>query len=659
MVYAIDSITVGPPPTDPTAAPTVLYNASTINPTIGSTTLRDNSNRVKVTLYFDAPGTVSIGFAVDGILQTTLSANISTIQVNRPYAMWFTYPKARDIPGEHVISVAWTGQLGLNFPFTIEAAPVPTTEEIAAQVSASAADLWEWIFQQRGLVCDTVDVNGQPAVRERWTSPAGITIPADQPITISSYWMGKSQPWPIYNGQRAPRDIVISQPYYISAVVDGVPLGIVNFDQGFEYDNVENRTVQMEPGAIPPGPHLVVLRCGIWAQGLGNVFVASPPFRITVEPPAPCSDTNPCATGFTCQNGVCIPQPVIPGGIMCRLAVTADKLNAIFPGSPFSVHVHVRKNGEPVSGPTAALFIDGTKVASDTVMDGEITLDSAVPQAATMGSALRGTVTVSGLEDCNGGETAISIPVARRAGRKIDLFVDQPIIDGLTTTLRAYVLCSGGPSQGESVKFSVDGKAIATSTTEVGLATTTWQPTAIPSRSHKIVALVAKSDVCPLDEAATTSRNVQVFTPREAMTATPTKYGLLAGEEEKVKAELVQLGTPEVLLPSQLPLFTIPSFPGLSTELPGVETPGLPSAPTPTQGYGTIVIPDLGLPVKFADAPVSITIDGIPVGAPPVSQEVKAGTHTVNVSVKGLTPISKRVTVSAGEAQILSGLYMM
>jgi hypothetical protein len=67
-------------------------------------------------------------------------------------------------------------------------------------------------------------------------------------------------------------------------------------------------------------------------------------------------------------------------------------------------------------------------------------------------------------------------------------------------------------------------------------------------------------------------------------------------------------------------------------------TPVLPTAPTGTltAPQGTIVIPAITLPAMYAAFPIQLSIDGMDVGAPPVTYSVAPGTHIVDIKVKGL-----------------------
>jgi len=51
-----------------------------------------------------------------------------------------------------------------------------------------------------------------------------------------------------------------------------------------------------------------------------------------------------------------------------------------------------------------------------------------------------------------------------------------------------------------------------------------------------------------------------------------------------------------------------------------------------------------------------VEIDGKPVGSPPLNIYVSPGIHYVTISLKGFTPISKKITVNSGETITISGI---
>jgi hypothetical protein len=107
--------------------------------------------------------------------------------------------------------------------------------------------------------------------------------------------------------------------------------------------------------------------------------------------------------------------------------------------------------------------------------------------------------------------------------------------------------------------------------------------------------------------------------------------------------------TPTYPLPALPSIPTIPGFPSIPT------TPVTPSVPSIVPQLGTIQIPKIPKPLGFLQYPVSIYVDGVYAGSPPLSYQVAPGTHTVSLKLQGLQDITGTYDVPAGQTITLSG----
>lgn len=226
--------------------------------------------------------------------------------------------------------------------------------------------------------------------------------------------------------------------------------------------------------------------------------------------------------------------------------------------------------------------------------------------------------------------------------------------DGQDVTVMARVMCGYTPSSGESATLEVDGQEAAKAITADGLVSFQWKATAEPSRTHKMCVSVPKSQQCSKYGGArdcktiTVSRVIpgieeQLKKEREAYDA---QLALLRQERERIR-ELTTIQIPTVTVP------TFPTEPSLPTIIP-LPTPTIPTT-TPTTGI--ISIPSVKIP-PGVDFPIEIYIDGQLIGAPPVSNEVSAGTHTVRIQLKGFTPIYLKVDVPAGGTKTIEESFI-
>lgn len=219
--------------------------------------------------------------------------------------------------------------------------------------------------------------------------------------------------------------------------------------------------------------------------------------------------------------------------------------------------------------------------------------------------------------------------------------------DGMEVTVTASVVCGVTPSSGETAIFSVDGNEVVRVTTSTGLASFKWTATVEPSRTHKLCVSVPKSSQCPNFGEARDCKTITVSR------AVPDVLERLKKERESYLSQLegqriererireISLNLPQPQL--SVPGVTVPAIPEVPT------TPSIPvPPPVEEQVPGIIDIPVVKTPPGMTYL-VEVRIDGNIIGQPPVYKEVTPGTHTVTISLKGFTPISKKVNLSPGQ----------
>jgi hypothetical protein len=216
--------------------------------------------------------------------------------------------------------------------------------------------------------------------------------------------------------------------------------------------------------------------------------------------------------------------------------------------------------------------------------------------------------------------------------------------DGMDVTITASVVCGASPSSGETAIFLVDGKEISRGTTSGGFVSFPWTATVEPSRTHKICVSIPKSSQCSQYGEARDCKTITVSR------AVPDVLERLKKERESYLAQLEaqriereKIREISLTLPLQpyVPVVTIPTIP----EVPIISIPVLPPA---EQVPGIIDIPAVTAPPGVPYS-IEIRIDGTIIGPPPVYKEVTPGTHTITISLKGFTPISKKVNLTAGQ----------
>jgi len=601
-----------------------------------------------------------------------------------------------------------------TFDITLTA---PAEEEVKKEkVTPPEADVLQWLFSQWALRPERVAINGQVVVSAgRVMSPA--TVNYNEAIRIESLWFGNQVPF-TYQGVKLPG----SNDCYIAAMVDGSLVGFTTWAQGIDYPSISGHDVIIDAGKVLPGTHLLVLVVGFSGLSDYNISVLTSAISLTVKSPknlkidvslpdllspgqssdvsvqVTCNDvgvSGALADMYLAGNKVSsgevyngrttlkctMPESATPGQeVQGRVAVTGagecgsgEKTFTLLvgehelvidltppgdlaTGAPFTVSVKVTCDGKAADGAKATLYVNNVMAATDTVIGGSVALKGAIPPDAKPRSKIAGRIEVfpGAGTPCPGGTKSFNIGVKSRAGRSVEVYIPDRVVDGQATEIRAYLTCAGEPSNGEIVTFTVDGRNIGTGTTKNGVATIVWQATTIPSPSHKIGAIVPVSDKCPGGEAAYSTKSITVLTAREAGRAAAS-YAELAGAPGRAVGEVARFVTTTAIPSGALifPTITIP-------EVPAVPLPTAPETPSvPVVSPGKISIPSVGLPEKFADSPISITIDGEPVGPPPVSKQVTPGVHTVRVQVKGLMPLYTKVTVGSGETKALTNLGFM
>lgn len=227
--------------------------------------------------------------------------------------------------------------------------------------------------------------------------------------------------------------------------------------------------------------------------------------------------------------------------------------------------------------------------------------------------------------------------------------------DGQEVTVTASVVCGFTLSSGETAAFEVDGIKVASGTTSSGTVSFRWKATPEPSRTHKLCVSVPKSAQCPKYGSARDCKTITVsrIIPgiEEQLRKEREEYAkgieALREERERIRKLLqpaISVAPAPVITTPFVPIVTIPT----PTILPGPEVPK----------QGRISIPSVELLPDVA-FPVIIYIDGERIGSPPVMLDVDPGTHTVRIELKGFTPISRKISVIAGETTHITDLRFL
>lgn len=214
--------------------------------------------------------------------------------------------------------------------------------------------------------------------------------------------------------------------------------------------------------------------------------------------------------------------------------------------------------------------------------------------------------------------------------------------DGMDVTVTASVVCGASLSSGETAIFLVDGNEISRGTTSGGFASFTWKATVEPSRTHKLCVSVPKSSQCSEFGEARDCKTITVSRAvPDIMERLKKEREAYLGQLEAQRIAREKIREISLTLPLQpyAPEVTVPTVPDVPISIPVL--------PPAEQVPGIIDIPAVTAPP--GPYPVEIRIDGNIIGPPPVYKEVTPGTHTITISLKGFTPISKKVNLTAGQ----------
>ncbi|MDO9356953.1 MAG: PEGA domain-containing protein, partial [Solirubrobacteraceae bacterium] len=241
---------------------------------------------------------------------------------------------------------------------------------------------------------------------------------------------------------------------------------------------------------------------------------------------------------------------------------------------------------------------------------------------------------------------AIPPPELGKIAKILTYPVGAPLeaFDGMDVTITASVVCGTSPSSGETAIFLVDGNEISRGTTSGGFVSFTWKATVEPSRTHKLCVSVPKSSQCSQFGEARDCKTITVSR------AVPDILERLKKERESYLGQLeAQRIAREKIREISLTLPQQPYVPEVTTPtVPEVPIISIPVLPPVEQVPGIIDIPAVTAP-PGVPYPIEIRIDGNIIGPPPVYKEVTPGTHTITISLKGFTPISKKVSLTAGQ----------
>ena len=228
--------------------------------------------------------------------------------------------------------------------------------------------------------------------------------------------------------------------------------------------------------------------------------------------------------------------------------------------------------------------------------------------------------------------------------------------EGQEVTVTASVVCGLTLSSGETAAFEVDGIKVASGTTSNGTVSFKWKATPEPSRTHKICVSVPKSAQCPKYGSARDCKTITVsrIIPgiEEQLRKEREEYAKSIEALRQERERIRQLIQPAISVVPTAPL--IPAIPYVPT-IPTIPTiPTVPTVPEVPK-HGRISIPSVEILPGVA-FPVIIYIDGERIGSPPVMLDVDPGTHTIRIELKGFTPISKKISVIAGETTQITDL---
>jgi len=263
---------------------------------------------------------------------------------------------------------------------------------------------------------------------------------------------------------------------------------------------------------------------------------------------------------------------------------------------------------------------------------------------------------------------AIGIPVVEiveipELGKIIKIIGDElKAFEGMDVTISAVVMCGARPSNGEPAILLIDGKEIERKNTANGFVSFKWTATAEPTRTHRVVVSVPKSEQCPMygdardSRSITVSRMVPGIEERLRIEREEYQSRLAAMREERERIREMSLAaraavTPVTPIIPAIPVTPIiPAIPIIPvTPVTPVEEVEVPAEP------GIIEIPAIEAPPGI-EYPVNIFIDGVLKGPPPLKIEVVPGKHEIRVELKNFPSLYRSVTLTEGQTLSITDL---
>lgn len=599
--------------------------------------LSDNGNRVGFGVKWQAPGKFSIKAYIDSNTEfTTLGGNVPASQVGSEQAYFVTLPKGALTEASHILRVQMfdpsggisNGQAVFEL-YTPEAAgggaAPPPGEQPPLPVDIAA--LWSGL----GYYFDKVWIDGKVFI-DTGILCTPLEIDEKLPHTVSARIFGKTQSSDLIPRGNAARTQPL--PVLLSIYIDGKPAVYGQLDQPPDRASIDNIAAVIPANTLSRGPHQLGVGISLNVEGAENYEKRTKDCTITVK------------------------------GVAAR-TITIGAPATMEAGGSANISVEVLNDGQPSIGEPVTISVDGVTLATTPTVNGKVVFiyqdQDFAPGSVTICAKVPATPAAGAAEKC----ATITI-ISTTKGRPINLVVPKTVIDGRNVEIAVQVYCGTSLSNGETAIFTVDREEIGRVMTENGVARVTWKATVVPSRYHKVCARIPVSDKCPKVGEGYTCEAITVS--REG---TAVLEQLAAEEEERAAAgfvpaapkvgkvltigEAIQLigGVPSPGL--NIPI-EIPTPPEVPAPTPPEVTP--PTEEQPVPNVGAIVIPGVSVPIKFAEIPVTITIDGDVIGAPPLSRAVLAGKHRIKIEVKGLAPLYRTVTVESGETQVLSDLAL-
>ena len=236
---------------------------------------------------------------------------------------------------------------------------------------------------------------------------------------------------------------------------------------------------------------------------------------------------------------------------------------------------------------------------------------------------------------------------------------DLRAYDGMDVTIAASVMCGASPSNNEPAFLIIDGEQIASKKTTQGFVTFTWRATTEPTRTHRIVVRIPKSDQCPAHGEASDSKTITVSNVipgiEEQLKLERDEYksqlGLLREERKRIRELSTTAPVTAIFKPPVISPITPPFEPPVT---PPLEPPVEPPETQP----GIINIPSIPTP-PMTEYPINVFIDGVLKGQPPIELEVSAGTHNIKVELKNFTPLNKKVNIIEGQTLIITDMEFL